>query len=395
MEGSKSALIRKLTLIMIVTYVSFAPMSYFSVLLRNVGFDSRQLGLWNSLIGLTAMISLPFWGVFADKIRSPKKVWLITMVGYALIFGLLPLAGSLFPQTAIPLYVLILLYGLVKDPSHSMQDAWYIGMLTPIGISFASVRMWGSLSNGVLSIFSGFIVEKTGINPFFWSVPVLMIPVIFFSLRFKDAGSDANNAAERPARVKIKPWILFKNYRFVTSLFMTLALSIYMTMTNSFFPFILESANVDPERYGLLSGYSLLIQVGSMFVITRFLKKVPDHKILIFAGIVAVIENIVYGLSTNFFMLFVASTLWGIEISVFATVLPSYTQGLVDPKYAATAQSIKSSTSMLLMVIGNLIGGNLIAAYGIRSYNFGIAAFQGLLVLLFALSIPIGKRLKL
>ena len=391
MEGSKSALIRKLTLIMIVTYVSFAPMSYFSVLLRNVGFDSRQLGLWNSLIGLTAMISLPFWGFFADKIRSPKKVWLITMVGYALIFVLLPLAGSIYPQAAFPLYALIMLYGLVKDPSHSMQDAWYIGILTPIGISFASVRMWGSLSGGVLSILSGLIVDKTGINPFFWSVPILIIPVIFFSLRFKGASNEAN----RPAPSKLQPWVVLKNYRFVTSLFMTLVLSTYMTMTNSFFPFILESANVDPERYGLLYGYSLLIQVGSMFVITRFLKKVPDHIILICAGVVAVLENIMYGLSVNFFMLFVASTLWGIEISVFATVLPSYTQGLVDPKYAATAQSLKSSTSMLLMVVGNLIGGNLIATYGIRSYNFGIAAFQGLLVTLFALSIPIGKRLKL
>jgi PPP family 3-phenylpropionic acid transporter len=383
---------RQLILFQLIAFGSFAPMNYFNVYLIHIGFDSRRIGLWGSIGGLIAMLSLPVWGVISDKIRSPKKTYLISMAVYALLFMLLPAVGKAAGGSCLPLYTLIVFYYLVKQPTHSLQDAWFMGLCRAGGIQYTSIRLWGSAGFAAISILIGLAVDYTGIDFAFYPAPLLILPLSLLCLRFRDADYLREPGVQKPAPEKLRPWVLLKNYYFVTALIMTVALAAYGALTASFYAYILEHAGVSPEKYGLISGYGAFVQVGCMLVITRYGRRAAPHRLLVTAGFFSVAENILYGTAGSLWMMFVAATLWGVAMSINVSVLPSYIYSLVPRQYNATAQSLSGTVTMLLAIVGNLIGGYLISVIGIAGYNFIVAAFQLLLTGLFVLSIPFGRR---
>jgi predicted MFS family arabinose efflux permease len=197
---------------------------------------------------------------------------------------------------------------------------------------------------------------------------------------------------EKHKYVKINPLILLKNYYYVTALLMTLALGVWQALTCNFYAFILDHAGVNPEMVGVLSGYGSLLQVVCMFLFTRCFKKVPMPYLLIAGGLFTAAENIMYGLASNLGMMFVASTLWSVGVSARVSILPSYLYSLVPKQYAATAQTFNSTVLMMLTVVGNFIGGYLIADIGIVKYNYSIATMQLVFVAIFTMSLFVGKK---
>ena len=391
MQDSQRKSIKGLIYIQLLAFSSFTPMNYYNVYLREIGFDSTQLGFWGAALGLTGMCALSVWGLISDKTRSPRLMFLFSMAIYAIVFTLIPFAGSNFAKTAIPLYILILLYGSVKEPTHSLQDAWMISTIAPFrGVSYASIRMWGSLGFGIISILFSLVSDALGISKVFYAAPILVLPTIILLLTFKQP--ETASSVKRTETVKINPLTLFKNYYYVTALIMTLVLGTYVGMTQSFYAYILENAGVSPGQVGLISGYGSLLQVGCMWAVGKYCRNIPAPKLLIIGGLFGVLENVMYGLSSGLGMLMIAATFWGFAISARVSVLPSYLFSLVPREYTASAQTLNSTVVMMLSVIGNILGGFLVANMGIVRYNFTVAAAQALLILLFSLSIPFGQK---
>lgn len=401
MDDAKRRLTRQFIIFQFIAFASFAPMNYYNVFLKEIGFSSQQIGLWGSVSGVVAMISLPIWGIISDKIRSPKKTYMISMVVYALIFTALPMAGRALGTSALPLYGLIVLYALVKQPTHSLQDAWFVSTLRTHGVNYTATRLWGSAGFAVFCIIIGLAVDYTGIDAVFYLAPALVLPLMILCLRFKESRYEtaesralAQQEAEKAgrARQKLRPWVLFKNYYFMTAFIMTVVLAFYIAVTASFYAYILEHAGLPAEKYGLISGYGSFVQVAAMLFINRFCRRVSMPKLLVAAGCFSIAENIMYALASNLAMMFVAGTFWGIATAVNVTVVPTYIYSLVPREYSATAQTLNGTVVMILSIVGNLAGGYLIAGIGIAHYNLCVAAIQVVLVALFALSIPFGRK---
>ena len=130
-----------------------------------------------------------------------------------------------------------------------------------------------------------------------------------------------------------------------------------------------------------------------MWSMTHFGQKTKAYKWLIFAGVVAACENIVYATANGMPMLFLAGTLWGVEMGINVSVMPRYVHSLVPHEYATTAQTFNGTVIMMLCVVGNVAAGYLIAAVGISTYNICVAAFQFVLTMLFTASIPFGAKI--
>ena len=401
MDDTKRRLTRQFIIFQLIAFGSFAPMNYYNVFLKEIGFSSQQIGLWASIGGVIAMVTLPIWGIISDKIRSPKKTYLISMVVYAAIYALMPTAGRMLALSSLPLYVLIVLYYLVKQPTHSLQDAWFVSTLTSRGVNYSVTRLWGSAGFAVVSIGIGMVVDFTGIDAVFYLAPLLILPLAILCLRFREedyntpeyrALEQAEREKQKAKAIKLQPWKLFKNYYFVTAFIMTIVLSIYTAITGSFYAYILEHAGVAAEKYWLISGYGAFVQVACMLFVNRYCRRASLPKLLIAAGIFAVAENVLYAVASNLFMMFIAGTVWGISMGINVTALPTYIYSLVPREYAATAQTFNGTVIMVLAIVGNLAGGYLIASIGIVQYNFGVAAVQAVLTALFALSIPFGRK---
>ena len=387
--------------IQILAFGSFASMNYYNVYLRAIGFDSTQIGLWGSINGIIALLTVPIWGILADKIGSPKKLYMLAMSIFAIIYAVLPTIGKMTTVSFLPLYALIILYSTVVQPTHTMQDSWMVGTCRVQNLNYASIRSWGSFGFGIIAISYGFLTQYFGLDFVFYMAPVLIFPIIFvcqlFSRNLPNAENPATENADKKTAAnaklpKVGLGILFKNYYLMTAFLMTIVLASYSALITPFFPFILEHAGVPANRFGWISGYGALVQVVAMFIFTKFAKKVPLSTVLIIAGFFGVAENIMYALASNLWMLFISSTLWGFAMAMYVTVLPMYIYSLVPRSHSATAISFNATVTMLLSIVGNFTGGVLISTVGLEQYLYGLSIFRLALIFLFIFSLFFGKR---
>ncbi|MDR3084890.1 MAG: MFS transporter [Christensenellaceae bacterium] len=371
---------RGLILIQLLAFGSFASMNYYSVFLRGIGFSGEQLGLWGSVVSLIGMVTLPVWGLMADKMGSSKRLYLVAMVAFGCVYCLLPFLGGLYPAAPLPLYATLLLYAAIVQPTHSLQDAWLIPASASSGVPYAKVRAFGSLGFGLLSILYGFITKWGGTAVALYMAPLLVLPLVLFCLRFKADG------AQSPRISRQSPAVLLQNRRLLCAFLMTIVLGCYGAFITPFYPFILEHAGVAADRFGWVSGYGALIQVGVLYAFNRWFKNAPLPLVLVTAGLFGVAENALYALASNLPMMFAAATLWGVAMALNVSALPLYVYSLVPGEHVSTAISLNASVVMLFSIIGNFSGGLLLTALGIERYLFCVAGFRLAVTLLFLLS---------
>jgi nitrate/nitrite transporter NarK len=115
MDEKQRSMTKKLIIVQIFAFSAFVTINYYNVFLKEIGFTSTQMGIWGSVVGLTGVIVLPLWGIISDKTRSTKFTFLLAMVIYATVFSLVPVFGRMMHVSPIPLYILIVLYGMVKE----------------------------------------------------------------------------------------------------------------------------------------------------------------------------------------------------------------------------------------------------------------------------------------
>ena len=278
----------------------------------------------------------------------------------------------------LPVYALLFVYGTVKQSTRSLQDAFFVAAAAPFSINYASLRMWGAFGFAVVSVVIGLIVPYTGVDFLFYLAAAFSAVFAVLCLRFREPNAPTGRGA-RIVREKMRPWVLFKNYYYVCALIMVLALAAYHALTLSFFPYIFEHAGVSSDNVGVITGYGAFVQGVLMWSMTHFGQKTKAYKWLIFAGVVAACENIVYATANGM----------GINVSV----MPRYVHSLVPHEYATTAQTFNGTVIMMLCVVGNVAAGYLIAAVGISTYNICVAAFQFVLTMLFTASIPFGAKI--
>ncbi len=394
MQKTKKSLTLRFTLFQILAFASFAGMNYYNVYLKSIGFDSVQIGLWGSISSIISVITLPVWGVISDKTRSTKLAWIISMVAFGVLYVLFPFVGKMSNGIGsfLPVYFLIIIYSIIKQPTHSLMDAWSMSVITPFDIKFAAIRKWGSFGFGVVSIIMGsFVVDNFGTEGVFYIAPAFVLMLCVSVLTFKEPGSEKEKKSEKKEKIKINPLKLFKNYYFATAFIMVIGLSVYSSLTSPFYAYILEHAGVSADKYGVISGFGAFVQIFSMLIVTTFCKKVPTPYILIAAGILGIAENVMYSIASNMTMMFIAGTLWGLGWAINVGVLPGYIHSLVPDEYSATAQTLSGTVTTLFSIIGNAIGGWLIGIIGISKYNLYVSFFQSALILLFIISLLIGK----
>jgi predicted MFS family arabinose efflux permease len=379
-KGEGGGTYRGLVLIQLLAFGSFASMNYYSVFLRGIGFSGEQLGLWGSLVSLIGMVTLPVWGLMADKMGSSKRLYLLAMAAFGCIYCLLPLLGGLYPANPLPLYGLLLLYATIVQPTHSLQDAWLIPVSAASNVPYPKVRAFGSLGFGLLSILYGFITKWGGTAIALYMAPLLVLPLALFCLCFKAGG------AQRPKAARQSPAVLLKNRRLLLAFLMTIVLGCYGAFITPFYPFILEHAGVAADRFGWVSGYGALVQVGVLYAFNRWFKNAPLQMVLVAAGLFGVAENVLYALASNLPMMFCAATLWGVAMALNVSALPLYVYSLVPREHVSTAMSLNASVVMGLSIAGNFSGGLLLGALGIERYLFCVAGFRLALTLLFLLS---------
>ena len=383
----------RFTVLQFVYWFVMAIGNYQTVYLQSRGYTATTIGLINAVLSAVTIMATPVWGMISDRIRSIRRVFLLTLIVGSVLFAFIPAIIGL-PVLSAPLMLVYLsLVYFFRNPANAMMDNWLVRYSNQKGVDYGSIRSFGSLGYAICGVLIAGAVSSFGTA---WTFPVcsaMMALVVAMSLRTDDAKPVAP-ATGAPAREAFNPLTLFKNYYFTTFLAFSLLLYIVINSAAAFLPYLLEDVGVSSSRYGLITAYMATLEIPMLLAARPLRRRAPLFALCIASGFCYAAACLLLGTCAHSLGMIVAiETLSGVGSGLLIASAANYIYTLTPENLKATGQSIFVAVTALSGIAGNLIGGAVVDALS-APLLYCIMGVTGLISALFLLgTIVIGVKL--
>ncbi len=383
----------RFTVLQFVYWFVMAIGNYQTVYLQSRGYTATTIGLINAVLSAVTIMATPVWGMISDRIRSIRRVFLLTLIVGSVLFAFIPAIIGL-PVLSAPLMLVYLsLVYFFRNPANAMMDNWLVRYSNQKGVDYGSIRSFGSLGYAICGVLIAGAVSSFGTA---WTFPVcsaMMALVVAMSLRTDDAKPVAP-ATGAPAREAFNPLTLFKNYYFTTFLAFSLLLYIVINSAAAFLPYLLEEVGVSSSRYGLITAYMATLEIPMLLAARPLRRRAPLFALCIASGFCYAAACLLLGTCAHSLGMIVAiETLSGVGSGLLIASAANYIYTLTPENLKATGQSIFVAVTALSGIAGNLIGGAVVDVLS-APLLYCIMGVTGLISALFLLgTIVIGAKL--
>ena len=337
----------------------------------------------------------PIWGYIADRIGSASKTFILIIGIQAVVVASLPLFGGIKVGGFVLLAAAMPLSNFVRTCSQNLLDAWTMQNTTRTGISFGSVRLFGSLGWTVSCVGMSILASMTNASIAFYLGGIISVIVCAMALRLnrKYPSQHTTDIVEKVVKTakKINPFRLFKNYYFVVLLVYVL-LSQMMFNCTAFLPYLLEHLNIDANFTGTLMGLRSLTEVPFLLMGGLLLRRFPLPKLLAGVSILLTIEQLCYNFVSTPIAIVLIVLIGGLGSGLYFSTTIEYAFRLAPPELASSAQTFLGMATAMGMVCSSLLGGFMVDTFGVLSFytTAGIIIFGGFIF--FVLSFPFATK---
>ncbi len=336
--------------------ISFA-VSYFS----EKGISASIIGITVSIATLSTFLGQFFWGYLADKIRSNKKVFIITCT--------LAIAFSFLTYYMNSITLIIITYALLNFvflPTAANLDGWILKVYHETPQVYGFIRSWAALFSAFFSLLYGILIKDLGysIMPIF--VTVFMIMAIALAVFITDAPASEKQFS-KPSKQEDNAFKeLFSSKKFiyftVVMFFIGLASAPLMPLVSM----IIESVNGSVEYVGYTISVACIVQFPFMALAAKFKWISPLTRILIaaFANLIGIIFMATASSPIAVLVGFAFNGMW------FGLVMPAIRESafaLAPKKLQTTAIGTIEAISMSLTgIIATFAGGYIIDSFSVQ-----------------------------
>ena len=375
-----------------VYFISFCTLYAYTVtILLEYGYTEVQCGYITMLQYVMMTIAGPVYGRMIDRGLSPKKLFIILAAGGIIVTPLLPVCFARgFSLTMIS-------FGIISALDFcgaTVIDTWINQMtLRDETIDYGMIRSAGSIFYATTAIVSGYLIVPLGINFLFWLHMGSLAVAILLAVTFADpnklpllepdrfAGEEAPDetfAQSIRTMMQNRPFVIFlicgTMYYFATR------------AVNGFMQVIINYIGGDASTYGVSVFLYCVGEFLLMRLASRLLRRGMKLPVLFITATA--------GLGLRILLLGVLKTMTGVMLTQillsvgFASYLRfniDYVASLFPRQYAGRAILISVAvTQGLGCIIGNLVGGYLLASVGVPVYCFicGGAMFLSMAIFL-------------
>ncbi|SHM70755.1 MFS transporter [Gracilibacillus kekensis] len=358
--------------------VSFLPLY-----LQFKGLNGTEIG-WVMAIGpFVAIFSQPLWGYASDKYQTVKKILMLCLIGL-IISSLVFLQMDTLP--------LLLTFGATffffAAPIGALGDSLSQRRADQLGISFGSIRTWGSIGFATSSLTVGAILSNVGIQFIVWPYLVLAVAAFIVSTRLVDV------KVETPPIQFKDIGLLVKKKPFVIFLILITLITISHRANDSFIGIYIASLGGSED----LIGFAWFAGVASEAVVFAtaglWFRKYHPLIFIIGAGILYSIRWYFYAVFDDPTLIVALQFLHGLTFGVFYLTAFQYVTRIIPKMLQSTGHLVFVSTFFGISgIIGSLIGGVIMDSLGGSSlYLFmGILTTIGTLMMLIYHWLPFGK----
>lgn len=366
--------------------------NYASVYFREIGFDSRQLGFMTAAGNCVSMISLPFIGLLSDKLRSPRAVFVV-VTGMAVVLHLLfPVVGSILGAALLPTLILSVFSTLGRQTSNSLLDSWIGGAMDKIGASFGTIRRFGSGAFVVASLIGSILVGK--VLPYwtcFLFISLGSIPILLLSLSSTGRSFEGSAKKERPVSTAVVLKSIFKNYYFVTYLFMVMSFDAFLSILGLDMTYIMDFVGTVRSNVGYVGVVRASTEILIFILIGRAKKLPPYWVLLTISSALIAGEHLLYPTMDSLWDMLAVTLLSGVAGGFYYGIGANYVFKIVDHRAASTAMSVLGLVKALIGIVGNGVGGIIIDQFGVITLTTGVGIIAAVLTVLFLISCLLGR----
>lgn len=361
-----------------------AAVGYLAVYLGSRGYSSSQIGTIAAVNSALGIFAAPLWGMLADRWRSVVKVILLCAIAGAALYGSVPLLESIHVGAFPIVLAIIPMAFFFRMPVMSLMQSVFLDKSERTGINFGVLRAAGSLSFALASIALGFIIPHTGAWITFYIAVVFAIPTIILILR-ATKGEKTEKKPAIPLR-EMHFGELFGNWRLMTFFLLSIFACIALNCNSTFWPKLLESIGEDGAKVGLVNGTKAFVEVPFMVLIPFLRKRFKLETIIMAAFALFALESVVYVFATSFWQIMAAAIVCdGAGAGLYYAASATFVFSLAPERLSSTAQAMLSAVGSVTGVVGSLVGGFLIDAFGVQSFYIFGAAVAAVATVLFVL----------
>lgn len=376
--------------------ISVCFAAYLNVFLQSIGWSSSATGLLNAMNSTVSVFSIPFWGTISDRWHSIRKVLILLASISAMGYILIPLCD--FPIWSISfLFLLIPALQFFRAPVYHLQDNWAVRSCEKHALNFGPIRASGSFAYAVVGISLGFLVTRlNGMGNNLGNrlvFPAYTTAMLCFLTAILLTADDVGARSQGKTKFRDLPFkALLSNHAYRRLLIYILLLKIPTASVSVFIPYLLAENGISTAAFGYVTGYKAFLEVPIMLSFQRLRRKVPLPRLILMTGIFYIGVFCCLSDCRSLLPILAISTLQGIADGVLLTAAPYYLLELAPTSLRASAQAIYAAVASAAGIIGNLLGGVLIDALGIRSYFLGAGGYLLLPVVFFLLAIRKEKQ---
>ncbi len=327
------------------------------------GYSNSALGVIVAAGYILGLSMQPPAAALADRTaRAPLAV----IGGSAAAVGAVTALILALPEKGAALtivYVLFLALVIMLQPLVN-AFAYYIEALGT-AIPFGVCRAVGSLTYGVLAAVLGRVILRTGVDAVPGAGLGIAVLMVLLMVWFSRAGTPARPTETESAGGSAGG--LLKNGSFRALLAAVVLLFFSHSFLSGYTIQIVRAVGGDDGDMGMLTMYVAVLELPTMFLFDRLLKRFSCGGLLRFAAVFFAVKNL---------LVFAAGSLGGVyggmtlQLLGYALYIPAsvrYAGELSGPGDANRAQAYVTAMSTLGSVCASGFGGVLIDAVGVRA----------------------------
>lgn len=374
----------------------YACLTYNTAYFLENGLSNTAIGVIQSLNSVGAFLIPPLVGLFADKIRSMRKAFLLCTGLNILFFAAYPCF-----RTFLPLLLYTTVFSGFRNSADSLSMTWVVSELERakgrgISLNYGNVRFWGSVGYSLFCLLLNLFMSKFGLSTdgtFF--IGAVGMGALFLLLLFPPGGKEHPEESAAKQKVltlkQLKPARLLKNYYYLTYLPVYILIWLASSFDLNYTTNLLEDIGVSTAFLGTVSGVRALFEIPAIFFSSKLAKKFGYEKCLIASGIVFTLESFLFLIAQDSAMVLGSQALHGLFDGMFMGLAIPYLFTLVPHSLAATTQTINMALANIVAMVFYLLGGMIVDNLGVRPVFYVAAAIPAVGVLWFLATLAIGK----
>jgi MFS transporter, PPP family, 3-phenylpropionic acid transporter len=326
---------------------------FLPVYFQNQGLSGSKIGLLLAIGPFAAILSQPFWGYMSDKYNTIKRMLLICLI------GLLVTSTVFFQMDTFTAYMIMgagLFYFM--SPIGALGDSLVQRTSKQEGVSFGSIRTWGSVGFALTALIGGQILSVIGIENMFFPFLAYALVAFFVCWKLSDVKVVTSKLVTSKDALK-----LFGNKR----LLIFLALIMFITITHRTNDSYVGLYVVELGGKESLIGWAWFVGVASEALIfalsAMWFRHFHALTFIIIAGVLYTLRWFLFSGAADPGDIILFQAAHGVTFAVMYMAAMEFVSQLVPEELQGTGQLIFISVFFGLSGIIGSLGGGMLMEY--------------------------------